>query len=64
MATTRQTKTPPTLQPAREPVAPPLATPAADGVGDRGVEQAVPFYTDSAGRRFVAAPHKDAGKPW
>lgn len=39
-------------------------TPPASGVGDRGTEQGVPFYTDGAGRKFVAFPHPKAGEAW
>lgn len=51
----------PEIQPEAQPEP---AGPAAEGVGDRGTEQRVPFYHDRAGRRFVAAPHPDEGKPW
>ena len=61
----RKQPTPPEIHPAFDaPKAPPLATPAAEGVGERGVEQGVPWYTDSAGRKFVAGGHPDAGRPW
>tara|TARA_R110000868_G_scaffold136009_2_gene348737 strand:- start:641 stop:844 length:204 start_codon:yes stop_codon:yes gene_type:complete len=65
---TRTPKTPPVIHPAfdvtptPEPV--PVATPPPEGVADRGNESGVAFFTDGAGRRFVASGHADAGKPW
>jgi len=73
---TRHAKTPPILHPAHggkahEPKAEaanvetdlPVLYPAT-GVADRGSESGVPFLTDGAGRRFVASPHPQEGKPW
>lgn len=69
---TRQQKVPPKIHPVHDDIQPSPTdaqpseptTPPASGVGERGTEQGVPFYTDGAGRRFVASPHRDAGKPW
>ena len=64
---TRTPKTPPTIHEAFDtPKAPEPkpATPPATGVADRGVEQSVPFYHAPNGLRYVASPHKDAGRPW
>jgi len=56
----------PVAAPVAEPIAEPVAVPERkpDGVGDRGVEQGVPFVIDGAGRKFVADGHKDAGDAW
>lgn len=63
----RTAKTPPTVHPAFDTPKPPpepVARPAT-GIGVRGPEQRrVGYYEDAAGRRFVAAPHPDAGKPF
>jgi hypothetical protein len=64
---TKQPKTPPKLQPARVETTLPVAAlipTAVSGVGDRGTEQNVPFTIDGAGRKFVAAPHPQAGAAW
>jgi hypothetical protein len=68
----RAVKTPPILQPAREQLSEKddvlrTSSPAPQrvtGVGERGTEQGVPFEIDGAGRKFVAAPHPQAGNPW
>lgn len=60
---TRQPKTPPKIHEAFD-VKPEPPPQCVTGVGERGTEQGVPFTLDGAGRKFVAAPHPDAGKPW